>query len=460
MSFIEKIKEIFKADTQVELTEGGIGKPLLYLSLPVIITNLLQTAYNLIDTFWLGRYSTEALAAVSFAFPVIFLIISLGIGLSIAGSILVAQKEGDDNHEGAEFAASQTLTYISIFAIGIGIIGYFIAERLVTFLGAEPEVIGPATGYIEIICIGLIFTFGYSVFSSLMRGYGDTITPMFIMMLSVGINIILDPFLIFGLWIIPEMGVEGAAVATIISRGIGFIIGIAIMLTGIKGLEISFSKMIPDFSFLREMLVLGVPASFELVARSLSVNAVLLIVGMYTTPVAAAYGVVTRIYSAVYLPAIAVSRSVETMTGQNIGAGKPSRAEKVNDLAAKYSFLVLTILGIISLAFAEPIMNIFSSNPEVVDVGVEFLQILAITFGFIGIKRAYNGGLRGAKKTLAAALISISALWLIRVPVAWFGSIYIDETGIWIAFALSNLFGGLLAYIYFKKRKNIFLYKE
>jgi len=451
LSIRKRISDIFNAETKIELTEGDIGKSLLYLSIPVIITNLLQTAYNLADTFWLGQHSTEALAAVSFAFPIIFFLISLGIGISIAGSILVAQFSGAGKENNADLAASQTFLYASIFAIIVSLIGYVIAEDLIIFLGAEEEVIPLAKDYLETIMLGMIFLFGFSVFTSLLRGYGDTITPMIIMFVSVTLNIIIDPFLIFGWFVFPELGVQGAAIATLISRGLGFMLGLAILLKGMKGLQISLRNMWPDLEFLKKTIKLGVPASFELTARSLSVNAILLIVGLFPTTIVAAYGVGIRIYSVIYLPAIAISRAVETMTGQNKGAGKIDRAIKTNYLASKVMFIALSMLGIITVLFAPGIMSIFSDDSEVISVGVEFLRILGISFGFIGITRAFTGGLRGAGKTMSAALVAIASLWLIRVPLAGFSSQIIQETGIWIAFAVSNIIGAALAYLVFKK---------
>lgn len=447
----ENLKRIFSSETDINLTEGSISKPLLLLSVPVIITNLLQTAYNLTDTFWLGRHSTEALAAVSFAFPVIFFFISVGIGISIAGSIYVAQYKGLDKKIKSDFAASQTIIYTVIFSIIVGILGYYAASPLVYFLGAETEVAPLAIDYLEIIMLGMVFLFGYSVFNSLMRGYGDTITPMILMAASVLLNIILDPFLIFGWSFFPELGVEGAAIASLISRSLAFIAGLAIMFSGVKGLQIRLKQMIPKLDFLKDMLTLGIPASFELVSRSLSVNAILLIVGIFPTTTVAAYGVVVRLYSAVYLPAIAVSRSVETMTGQNIGANKFERAEKTNYLAAKVSFYALSILGLLCVLFANPIMQIFSNDPEVINTGVEFLRIMAVTFGFIGITRAFTGGLRGAGQTISAAIITIITLWFVRIPIAYIGSIELGETGIWLAFAVSNVFGGLIAWLWFRR---------
>lgn len=453
MNLKENLSTLFKGNTKIELTEGSLGKSLLYLSIPLIITNLLQTAYNLADTFWLGQHSTEALAAVSFAFPIIFFLISLGIGISIAGSILVAQYSGKGDKDDANMAASQTITYAIIFSVIVSIIGYLAAERLIIFLGAEESVAPLATSYLELIMSGMILLFGFSVFTSLLRGYGDTITPMIIMFISVVLNIVLDPFLIFGWFIFPEMGVDGAAIATLISRGLGFVLGLIILFSGIKGIKITLSNLIPDLEFLKKTLKLGIPASFEITARSLSVNAILFIIGFFPTTVVAAYGVGVRIYSMIYLPAIAISRAVETMTGQNKGAGKLDRASEANYLASKVMFIILGSVGLLTIISSTWIMSIFTSDQEVIRVGSEFLQILALSFGFIGITRAFTGGLRGAGKTISAAIIVVSSLWLVRIPFAAISSQYIQETGVWIAFALSNLIGALLAYTWFKTGK-------
>jgi len=450
---LEKLKDIANQDTQIELTRGEIGKPLLYLTFPVLITNLLQTAYNLVDTFWLGRVSTDALAAVGFVFPILFLFISAGIGLSIAGSIMVAKNEGSDDRESANRAASQTLLYTSFFSILIGLIGYISAEWVITFMGAEKEVIPLATSYLEIVSLGMILTFGFSVFKSLLRGYGDTFTPMVIMAGSVMLNMILDPLLIFGWSVFPELGIEGAAIATLISRGLAFCIGLYILFSGFKGLKISPRLMIPDIKMFTKTLKLGLPASVEIMTRALSVNAILFIVGMFTTPVVAAYGIVTRIYSAVYLPSIAVSRSVETMTAQNYGAEKMDRVVKTNKLAARYSFIVLAVFGAFCMIFANPILGLFTDNPDVIRIGSDFLLILGATFGFIGSKSAYNGGLRGLGKTSAAAVIALIALWFVRVPFAYFSIDFIGETGVWWAFAISNILGAVIAYHWFYSRE-------
>ncbi|RBI62275.1 MATE family efflux transporter [halophilic archaeon] len=452
---------LFKGQEELDLTEGGIARPLFYLSLPIVITNLLQTAYNLADTFWLGQYSTEALAAISFGFPMVFLLISLGMGLSVAGSVLVAQHTGAGETEQAEYAASQTVTFAFLGSVLLGALGYPFVRPFLAFLGASPDVLPGATAYMQVIALGLPFMFGFFVFISLMRGAGDTLTPMFVMFGTVVVNVVLDPFLINGWTVVrnapavgtvafPELGIEGAAIATVISRALAMVVGVAIMLSGRRGIQIRPRDMVPDLAYLRKILRIGVPASVEGTGRALSINLLMIIVGLFPTTVVAAFGIGTRVFSVIFLPAIAVARGVETMTGQNIGAGDYDRAAEANYLAAKALFVILAAVGLLIFLFPSPIVGVFTDDADVLEVGSVFLRYVALSFGFIGIMRAFTGGFRGAGKTLVAAAISIVTLAGIRLPVAWVASQYLfGVRGIWIAFAVSNVAGAVIAWLWF-----------
>ena len=457
MSLKNALSGLFKGRDEFDLTSGEIGRPLFYLALPIVVTNVLQTAYNLADTFWLGRYSTEALAAISFAFPMVFLLISLGLGVSVAGSVLVAQHTGAEEPREAEYAASQTVTFAVIVASLLGAVGFLAVESVAGVLGAQPAVQPLVGDYMRVISLGLPLMFGFFVFISLMRGYGDTITPMLVMFGTVVLNIAIDPFLIFGWWVFPELGVEGAAIATVFSRGVAFLVGIWIMLDGRRGVRIRLRQMAPDLGYARKLFRIGVPASVEGTGRSLSVNLLLLVVGLFPTTVVAGFGISIRVFSVIFLPAIAVARGVETMTGQNIGAGKPDRAAAAAKVAAKVMFGVLAVAGVIVWLAAAPIAAVFTNDPAVIEVTREFLRWVAPTFGFIGMMRAYTGSFRGAGKTLTAAAISITMLGLIRLPLAYFGVVppfgieSLGTTGIWIAFAVSNTAGALIAYAWYQR---------
>jgi len=445
------IKKLFKSKKDINLTSGSLVKPLFFLSLPVIITNLLRTAYSLVDTFWVGRLSKEALAAITFSYPIVFLFIALGMGIAVAGSVLVAQHEGAGDRRDVEYAASQTVVFSVAVAIVLGIGGYFLVKPVLQILGASPDVMPLATEYLHVVTIGLFALFGFSVFIALMRGFGETLTPMLVMLFSVVLNILIDPFLIFGWLWFPRMGIQGAAIATVFCRGLGLLVGLWILFTGRKGLQIHLSDMKPDLKLFKKIFGIGVPASIEGTGRAVSVNALLSVVGGFTTSVVAGYGIGIRVFSTVFLPALAVSRSVETMTGQNIGAGRFDRAERANYFAAMVMFVAMTLLGVGVFFFSPFIVSIFTTNDQVIKVGSEFLKYISLTFGFVGSARVFSGGFRGAGKTMVAAAIAVLTLGVIRYPSALILSGNLGRTGIWWAFVISNIIGLFIAYSWFKQ---------
>ena len=472
MNVGKRLKGLFKTREEFDLTSGGIAKPLFYLSLPIVITNLFQTAYNLADTFWLGQHSTTALAAISFAFPMVFLLIALALGLSVAGSVLVAQNVGAGQERQAEYAASQTISFAVIASLVLGAVGYVFVDEFLALLGAAPAVASQAAGYMQVYAVGLVFVFGFAMFNSLMRGYGDTISPMLVMFGSVVLNIFLDPLLIFGFennplfgylglqgvetWLFSitgyaGSGIEGAAIATVSARALAFVAGLYIMFEGTRGVKIQLSQMVPDLTFGRKLFDIGVPASIEGTARALSINLLLVIIAAFPATIVAAYGIGTRIFSVIFLPALALSQGIETMTGQNIGAEKRDRAAGTNHFGARVMLVGLTVLGILVFLAARPIASVFTTDPAVADAGAAFLRYSAPTFGFIGVMRAYTGGFRGAGKTLIAAVISVVTLGVVRLPVAWTGANALGSVGLWLSFAISNVVGGVIAYLWFKR---------
>jgi putative MATE family efflux protein len=303
----------------------------------------------------------------------------------------------------------------------------------------------------QVIALGLPLMFGFFVFIALMRGAGDTVTPMLVMIGTVALNVVIDPLLIFGVGPFPALGVQGAAVATVFARGLALLVGVRIMLRGEHGIRIRPRHMLPDLAYGQKLVRLGVPASIEGTGRALSVNAMLIIVATFGVAVEAAFGVGIRIFSLIFMPAVAVDRGVETMTGQNIGAGKPDRAAAANHVAAKATFGILAALGVVIFVAAPAIVGVFTPGEAVVETGARFLRFVAPTFGCIGVIRAYTGGFRGAGKVMTAAALSIVMLGVVRLPVAWMLAQRIGPDGIWISFTVSNAVAAVLAILWFQR---------
>ncbi|MFB6070702.1 MAG: MATE family efflux transporter [Halanaeroarchaeum sp.] len=433
---------------------------MLELAWPMVVIQLLQVAYNLADTFWLGRLSANAVGALSLAFPLIFLLISVGGGFTTAGSILVAQYTGAESEGSAGMVAGQTLSFVTMLAVVLGVVGFFATDAMLGLLPADAKtaefVIPLASDYMRIFFLGQPFLFGFFVFSSLMRGYGNTRVPMRVMAISVGLNVVLDPFLIFGWSVFPAMGIEGAAIATIFSRAVATIIGVYILFQAGVGPSVSVADMVPDLSIIREIVTIGVPSAMEQSMSALAMITLTAMVASFSPPVVAAYGLGNRLISLVFLPAMGLGRATNTMVGQNLGAQKADRAARTVRLAAAVAAGVLLLIAVVAALFPEPIISVFMKADtenalETIALGSEYLRIRTVEFAFIGVLQVLLGAFRGAGNTKTALGLSIVALWIGRVPTVYFlaFTLGLGPTGIWIGMALGNVLGAIVAVAWF-----------
>ena len=437
------------------LLEGSVIKSLLTLSWPIILANLLQTAYNLTDTFWVGRLGPNAVASVSISFPIIFLLISIGSGLTLAGTILVSQYKGKKDQKTIDHISTQTIILIASISVFISVVGYLLSPFLLGLMGAEPAVYNDAVSYLKISFMGMIFLFMFGVFQSLLRGVGDAKTPLYVIFFSVILNLILDPLLIFGFWFIPPLGVVGAAFATIGTQSVAAILGLYILLNGKHSIHIKPKDFKPDFKLMKRMFFLGLPASIEQSMRALGMTVMTFLVTSFGTITIATYGIGTRILSFIIIPAIGISIATSTLVGQNIGAGKSDRAKKITKISSELSFITLTLVGIILFLFSYQIAEFFIPNElEVIESSSLFIRIMALTFGFIGFQQALLGAFRGAGNTMITMVLSIVSLWIFQFPIAYLlsNNASLGEVGIWLSFPISNILSAIIAIIWNKKR--------
>ncbi len=437
---------------QNNLITGPILKSLLGLAGPIILANILQTAYQLTDTFWVGRLGTLALAAVSVSFPIIFLTISLGSGLAVAGTILIAQHRGKNNREAINHISTQTLLMVLVISIILAIGGYLISPHFLNLMHISEAVFSRAVNYLKISFIGTIFIFIYLVFQSLMRGIGNVKTPLYIVLATVLLNFILDPLFIFGYGIIPASGVAGAALATLGTQALAAIIGIILLRRGKHQIQLHWSKLKPDWVLIKTILKLALPASIEQSARALGMTVITFLVASFGTLSLAAYGIGSKILSFIIIPALGLSMATSTLVGQNIGAGNIKRAEKITKLSIKIGFIILTIIGIILFIFAKQITNIFiPRETATIQSSTIFIKIMSLSFGFIAIQMSLNGLFRGSGNTMISMSLSLMSLWILRLPIAYILAKYIihSTVGIWIAFPIANIVSSVIAIIWF-----------
>jgi len=444
------------------ITEGGLVRPMFRLAWPIVVIQLLQVTYNIADTFWLGRLSADAVGAISLAFPLIFLLISIAGGFTTAGSILVAQYTGADSEGSAGKVAGQILMFVTILALLLSAIGYVATQPMLAALPSQgqttAQIIPLAADYMEVFFLGLPFLFGFFVFSALMRGYGNTRTPMRVMLVSVALNVVLDPLLIFGWGPFPAMGIEGAALATIFSRGVASLLGFYILFVARAGPDVQVGYLVPDFGYIWDIVRIGVPSTLEQSMSALAMITLTAMVVQFAPPVVSAYGLGNRLASLVFLPAMGLGRATNTMVGQNLGARKSDRAERAVWLATKVGAGVMFAVAVVAALVPKPIVAVFMATgtdaaAQTVAYGSEYLRIRSVEFAFMAVLQVMLGAYRGAGNTKTAMAFSVVALWLGRVPTVYYLAFVASwgPTGIWVGMALGNVVGAIAAALWFTR---------
>ncbi|MFH5797613.1 MATE family efflux transporter [Haladaptatus sp. CMAA 1911] len=442
------------------ITEGPLVGPMVRLAWPIVVIQLLQVTYNIADTFWLGALSSEAVGALSLAFPIIFFLISIGGGFTTAGSILVAQHTGAGGEEEASAVAGQTLSFVSIVAVVISVVGYLLVDPMLGLLPADEQtatvIVPMAADYMRVFFLGSPFLFGFFVFSALMQGYGETRPPMRIMAVSVLLNVVLDPLFIFGVGSFDGMGIRGAAIATVLSRAVATVIGLYVIFGTDAGPSVERKHLSPDLDRIREIVRIGVPTAAEQSTSSLAMVVLTGMVATFPPAVVAAYGLGNRLSSLVFLPAMGLGQATNTMVGQNLGARKPDRAERSVRLAGALVAGVMFVVALVAFLVPEPLVSAFLSadSPQAVATiayGSDYLRIMAPMFVFMGVLQVVLGAFRGAGSTRTALAFSMVTLWVVRVPATYL-LVFLGDwgpTGIWTGVALGDTVGAIVAVAWF-----------
>lgn len=436
------------------LTEGPILKTLIALSLPIIGANLLQTGYQLVDAFWVGRLGSNAVAAVSISYPVNFLLISLSSGFGFAGAILVAQYAGAKNFKMVNHVATQCLSIVALMSVVISAIAYQLSPNILHWLGVEEVIFDDANFFQRIIFLSMVFNFGFIMFQSLLRGVGEVRIPLWINGLSLALNFVLDPLFIYGWGPIPAAGVAGAAYSSMATLGLSAIIGYYILFTGKTDVRLSLKEFRFDFPLLKKAFNLGMPSSIEISAKALSLIVLTGIAAKFGTDALAAYGVGARLISFVVILGLGLMKGNATLVGQNIGAKKLQRAETTSNYALVIAFCTLTFIGLLFFIFADPIIRTFmDANEHVTGMAVQFLKICALSFGFLGGQLALVGTFRGSGNTFESMLFTIIGVWVIQFPFAWYvsGMDSMEVLGLWWSFPVSYVIPAIISYIWYKK---------
>jgi len=442
------------SETKNPLLEGPILQSLLKLTVPIILLQLLQAAYQLIDAFWVGRLGGNAVAAVSVTTPFVFLSIAIGAGLAIAGSVLIAQYVGARNQPMVDHVAGQTLLLVLLISVCLGAAGFVFAPNLLRLMHVAPAVYDGALGFMRFSFIGLVFNFQFIMFTAFMRGVGNPTVPIYIIVGSVILNFVLDPLFIFGWGPIKASGVMGAAIATLSTQALATVISIIILFRGKRGIDLKIRDFIPDFPYIKKAFFLGLPSSIEQSVRGLGVTLMTFLIAAHGTLSLASYGVGSNILQVVMIIGMGFSQAISTLVAQNIGAGKVTRAAKIGRLGAIVSFWSLSGIGIIAFFFAKQLTSFFvPDDPEVIAGAAVFLRIIALTWGFLGVQLAFTGVLKGSGNMVTSMILALVSQFVFQFPLAYVLSHHgtMGVSGIWWAFPVSNVLMALISIGVFSK---------
>lgn len=463
-----KLKKLFQKNVderREQILNGPIIKTILVLAIPVMISSALHTAYNIVDTFWLGKLGSAEVGAPTAAWPIIFTFLAIGMGLSTAGVSLVSQHTGAGGKEEANKAAGQVFGFVMIIGITTGVVGFIIAPLVLTLVGTPADVFPLATSYLRIVLLSMPFIYAYISFRFLLRGIGDMITPMLIRAILVIVNLILDPILIFGVDAlgIPALGVTGAAIATASSRTLAAIVGIYLLFNGKVNINLSLKDLKLKFSWIKKIVQIGLPATLARSGSALGFVFLFALVAVFGEKSVAAYGIGRRVVHIITIAIWGFAGASMTMVGQNIGAEQKERAE---DIVKKSIIVALVIMFSISgmmVLFRESIIQAFINDPEVIDIGAKYLLIFSLSIPFFGVYRIFDSTFRGTGHTVPAMGLSLFRIWMLRLFLSallalpfinlWLFKINfgfdLGITGVWIGMALSNFIIAFLSFSYF-----------
>jgi putative MATE family efflux protein len=361
---------------------------------------------------------------------------------------------GAQNKKMVNHVAAQTLLMVAITSVVLGAVGYLLTPIILHLMGVAPDVYTNALKFMRVSFAGLIFTFGFVMFQSIMRGIGQVKMPMFIVLGTVILNLALDPIFIFGWGPIARYGVMGAAMATFGTQALAAIIGFVVLLKGKYGVHLKITDFKPDFSFIKKAFLLGFPTSIEQSARALGLTVMTFLIASFGTLAVASYGVGSNILQFIIIPAMGLSMAVSILVGQNIGAGNIKRASDIARLGAIISFVILSIVGIIIFIFAPNFITIFvPGDPAVIQAGTIFVRTMALTFGFMGVQMALTGVFRASGNMVVAMVLALISQWVLQFPIAYILSKHtsLSINGLWWAFPISNVLTTLITIAWYSK---------
>ena len=415
----------------------------------------IQNITQILDTYWIGQLGSAALAAVTISITIRWVLNSLANGLGIGGMAVVARRIGARDEAAARHAATQTILLGLAVSLILGVAGLAMARPLLIMLGADPEVLAFGLAYLR-ISFGGIFTI-ILVFSinAMLRGAGEARKAMMVLLVATGVNVLLEPVLVFGLGPVPALGVAGSALANVLGFGCGLALQVYILASGRARIALSLRDLKPDLALMARIIHIALPSTVQMTLRSSSRLTIVGLVGIYGTYAMAGYGVANRLLLIALVPCFGLGNAASTLVGQNLGAQNPKRAEQSAWWVTAYSGGYMTVAGVAMLVFGPSLISVFDPTPEVVSFGTDCLRIVALSLVGNGVGVVLARAFDGAGNTVPAMAINLITLWGMEVPFSFMLSRWtgLGASGVWMGRAIANIANGLFFAVWFLRGK-------
>ncbi len=453
--YISLIKDALRGKEQ-DYTQGSIKKALILLSIPMVLEMVMESLFAIVDIYFVSKLDdVDAVATVGLTESVLMIMESVAIGIAMAATAMVARRIGEKNKEGASRAAMQALLFGSFVAIIMGVLAFNYADDILRLMGGSETLIEKGKRYTQIILGFNIVLMLLFLFNGIFRGAGNAAIAMYTLYLANGINIILDPCLIHGYLFFPKMGLEGAAIASVIGRGVGVLFQIYMLVKGASIIKAKLAFLKPNLTLLKDLSKVSLGGAGQFLISTASWIFLVKILAEFGSAVLAGYTIGIRVIIFTILPSWGMSNATATLVGQNLGAGNAERAEKTVWLAGKYNVIFLFIITIICVVFPRPIISFFTQDPEIIKHGILCLRFVVLGYIFYAYQMVLGQAFNGAGDTFTPSLMNFIALWLFQIPAAYLLAKYfgMGPQGVYMAINLSCVVLTSLLYWKFKQGK-------
>ena len=444
-----------------DYTAGSLNRAILLLAVPMVLEMVLESLFAVVDVFWVGRLGANAVATVGLTESMLSLVFAVGMGLSLSTTAMVARRIGEKDPEGAAVAAVQAIALGLVVSLAIGLPCLLYAPRLLQLMGASPEIVSMGSGYTRICLGGSCAVLLLFLNNAIFRGAGDAAIAMRLLWVSNIINLVLDPCLIFGWGPFPRMGVTGAALATLIGRSIGVLYQFYRLLKGTERIHILRRQIRLRFGVLWRLVRVSLTGILQFAIAHTSWIGLVRIISVFGSAAIAGYTIAIRIVIFVIMPSWGLSNAAATLVGQNLGAGRPERAETAVWRTGFYNMIFLGTVGVFFALFATPLVSLFTHDAAVVPLAASCLRI--VSYGNIGyaygmvMLQAFNG----AGDTVTPTVVNFFGFWLLEIPLAYYLAIraHMQSKGAFWSIVIAEAFIAGVSAILFKqgrwKRKKI-----